>query len=393
MKNKMRIVITSGFRWNYFQWFLLGFHELENRGLIKLDYSLPLASRILLSSSNKLIIRIADKCRRIFEPDSYNMDGYILYYDNGKKIKKTFTIDSADAPYLFDSKKLNKVDIYFKMQCPIDLKLAGFYITDLIMIPWCDHEHEDCGIKLTERGKRKTISLDGKNNIRPLMVGPRQLSKGTSYDCLKAGYDNYLKGRNIEKAKNIMCDFGNALGPKPEANPIPDYDWEADIMGFYGESVNHPNEKRENVAKYIARLNSSDARVISTANADSHIVENKNLIIPLEKFCKHIAAFKYNANVSGYRLSMPSRFIESFMVGTSVITDKLAIKWYKPFDTEVVETVPMGYLPMNKVDWKQFQKDLNNLPSVDPSQVIKAFEEKWSPKVVAQYIIDTVKES
>ena len=254
------------------------------------------------------------------------MDGYILYYDNGKKIKKTFTIDSADAPYLFDSKKLNKVDIYFKMQCPIDLKLAGFYITDLIMIPWCDHEHEDCGLKLTERGKRKTISLDGKNNIRPLMVGPRQLSKGTSYDCLKAGYDNYLKGRNIEKAKNIMCYFGNALGPKPEANPIPDYDWEADIMGFYGESVNHPNEKRENVAKYIARLNSSDARVISTANADSHIVENKNLIIPLEKFCKHIAAFKYNANVSGYRLSMPSRFIESFMVGTSVITDKLAIK-------------------------------------------------------------------
>ena len=75
------------------------------------------------------------------------------------------------------------------------------------------------------------------------------------------------------------------------------------------------------------------------------------------------------------------------------LTDKLAIKWYKPFDTEVVETVPMGYLPMNKVDWKQFQKDLNNLPSVDPSQVIKAFEEKWSPKVVAQYIIDTVKES
>ena len=87
MKNKMRIVITSGFRWNYFQWFLLGFHELENRGLIKLDYSLPLASRILLSSSNKLIIRIADKCRRIFEPDSYNMDIFYIM-TTVKKLKR-----------------------------------------------------------------------------------------------------------------------------------------------------------------------------------------------------------------------------------------------------------------------------------------------------------------
>lgn len=96
-------------------------------------------------------------------------------------------------------------------------------------------------------------------------------------------------------------------------------------------------------------------------------------------------------NVSGYRMSIPNRFIESFMVGTGIVTDKLAVKWYKPFNEEVYETVPMGYLPMNQVDWRKFEFDMNHLPSLDSKKVVEAFEDKWSPMVVAQYIIDTVK--
>ena len=95
-------------------------------------------------------------------------------------------------------------------------------------------------------------------------------------------------------------------------------------------------------------------------------------------------------NVSGYVMSMPSRFIESFLVGTAVLTDKLSVKWYKPFDVEVVETVPMGYLPMERVDWQQFQQDLQHLPQVSAEQVVQAYETKWAPDVVARYIIDTV---
>ena len=160
---------------------------------------------------------------------------------------------------------------------------------------------------------------------------------------------------------------------------------------YFKNEISHPNEKRAKAADIISKIDNCDARVISSRNAESAIVENTDLIVPLSEFCKHVARFKWNLNISGYRMSIPNRFIESFMVGTGIITDKLAVKWYRSFEQEVVETSPMGYLPMDKVDWKQFKKDLEDLPQINPNQVLESFERKWSPKAVAQYIIDTVK--
>lgn len=390
MKDRTEVVITSGYRWSYFQWFLLGFYQLEEKEKIDLKFKLPLSSFLLTKLSNDFSIRVADKLRRAFEKDSYNMDGYIVYRENGKKVKKTFSIDSADAPYLFDKEKLDKSNVYFKMQCPLDLDKDGFALTERIVIPWLDHNHVDKNLKLTDRGARRAIRID-KEKIKPLMLGPRQLSRGNSYQKLQRGYNNYIKEQEKNKSKKLMCYFGNALGPKVEKNPIPDFDWEGDIMGYFKDEISHPNEKRAKVAEIISKIDDCDARVISNKNADSRIVERAELIIPLDRFCKHIAQFKWNVNVSGYRMSIPNRFIESFMVGTGIVTDKLAVKWYKPFNEEVYETVPMGYLPMSQVDWSKFEFDMKHLPRLNSEKVVEAFEGKWAPMVVAQYIIDTVK--
>lgn len=390
MKDRTEVVITSGYRWSYFQWFLLGFYQLEEKEKIDLKFKLPLSSFLLTKLSNDFSIRVADKLRRAFEKDSYNMDGYIVYRENGKKVKKTFSIDSADAPYLFDKEKLDKSNVYFKMQCPLDLDKDGFALTERIVIPWLDHNHVDKNLKLTDRGTRRAIRID-KEKIKPLMLGPRQLSRGNSYQKLQRGYNNYIKEQEKNKSKKLMCYFGNALGPKVEKNPIPDFDWEGDIMGYFKDEISHPNEKRAKVAEIISKIDDCDARVISNKNADSRIVERAELIIPLDRFCKHIAQFKWNVNVSGYRMSIPNRFIESFMVGTGIVTDKLAVKWYKPFNEEVYETVPMGYLPMSQVDWSKFEFDMKHLPRLNSEKVVEAFEGKWAPMVVAQYIIDTVK--
>ena len=131
-----------------------------------------------------------------------------------------------------------------------------------------------------------------------------------------------------------------------------------------------------------------DARVICDNYSDIKAAKREDLEIPLGKFCDHIAKFEYNVNVSGYRMSIPNRFMESFIVGTAILTDKLAIKWYAPFDEEVVETVEMGYLPNSEVDWERFKQDLENLPTVDKQQVLYRFEEKWAPRKVAKYIIE-----
>ena len=56
----------------------------------------------------------------------------------------------------------------------------------------------------------------------------------------------------------------------------------------------------------------------------------------------------------------------------------------------MIETVRMGYELDADVDWECVLQDLQNAPESDPSNVRAAFERKWKPNVVAQYIVDTV---
>lgn len=392
MKAKKPIVIiTYATRWSYFQWFLLGLYELEKAGKIKLRFKLSPTSYI---RSNRYTYKIGQKLK-IFKADSYNMYGYVKFDKNN--IKK-FCIDSADAPYLFHSKDLDNVDCYFKMQCPIDLDKDGFALTDKVIVPWLDHLHveEKKSVFIAKaKGERRRCNNFKKNlhKIKPLMIGARRLSDGISYHQLKKGYENYLKDRNINKTKKVMCYFGDTKGPVATKNVIkPDYDSESDIMGFYAQEFSHPNEKRARVAEIVGSFgNDYDARVIRNGNSDSNQQKNKDLIIPLKDFCEHISKFQYNCNVSGYRLSIPNRFIESFIVGTGIITDKLSVKWYLPFDKyEVIETVKMGYYKIDSIDWEKFTEDVKNIKTSNPQKVVSCFEEKWKPIKVAEYMLNEI---
>lgn len=392
---KTVLYIESGHRWNYFQWFLLGFYELRKCEQLELRFKIPIYNQVLAFSNKKTILKIANKFRKFFGKDSYLLKGTIKYPDG---VKKRFVIDSADSPYLFSSKDLEECDVYFKLQCPANLDTDGFYLTDTIKIPWLDHAYKDSSIKgLTNIGERKKCENFEvyRHKIKPLMVGPRALAeRGFSYKSLKKGYENYINNQTKNKSKYVMCYFGNSLGPVPSKNVInPDYDWEADILGFFGSQISHPNEKRAIVAQYINELENSDARIISEFNSDNGKIEHKDLVIPLEDFCKFVSSFEYNVNVSGYRLSMPNRFIESIMVGTAVLTDKLHIKWYKPFGEEVVETEEMGYLPNQNVNWERFKNDLINLKHPNPVKIIENYENNWKPVVVAKYILKTAYDS
>lgn len=55
MNSETKVVITSGYRWSYFQWFLLGLYELEKQGEISLELKLPLGSHILSKLSNEFM--------------------------------------------------------------------------------------------------------------------------------------------------------------------------------------------------------------------------------------------------------------------------------------------------------------------------------------------------
>ena len=397
MKTKIpKIVITRmSPRWSYFQFFLLGLYELEKKNKIILKFKCDIIFKLSTFFPDTKIVRgIVKVLNSIFNKDSYNMEGFIEV----NNAKKYFCIDSADSPFLFDSTALNMVDIYFKMQCPKEFQKEGFKLTDSITIPWCDHQHEDERItKLTARGPRKPLlNLQTNiNKIRPLVVGFRRLASFNSYSSLKKGYEHYRNNITNSATKRMMCYFGNAQGPRPEKNITkPDWDWEGDIMGTYAQKIEHPNVKRAKISQLIkAKGPSFDARIISDHFSDEKKLKRENLIVPIENFCTFISQFEYNINISGYRMSIPNRFIESFIAGTAIFTDKLAVKWYRPFDDEVVETVQMGYLKDSEIDWNAVEKDINNLPDISKEHILKLFNKKWAPIKVAEYIVSSLVET
>lgn len=296
--------------------------------------------------------------------------GYLLRNEK----KQNFCYDTADTPYYFDIKILNSDVVYFKAQCPNSITKEGFEITPEVKIPY----HPEV--------------LKNLDKIYPSMLGPGSSTYNMfSYKTLLDGYRTMFVDK-VEKKGTLMCYFGSNRGPEPKFSYFPDFYFkENPIMSFFGEKVNHPNEKRGIAAKLLNEMGIGfEGRIVREFNDnDSESKYNKDAFISLIDYPKHISNYKYNLNISGYRKSIPYRFIYSFCVGTAIITDKLFVKWFQPFEKEVIETVDMGYLPKQDVDWGQFKNDIANLPEIKPQEIILAFEKKWAPKVFANYIVNT----
>lgn len=375
-----KIVITSLPKHSYFEWFLLGFYELERQGKLELRIRVDWTRTVAKYTSSKYV---NGTIKRIFRlSDRYNCEGFMSY--QGKKVK--FCIDCSDAPTSFDSQLLNDVVCYFKMQCPNTLTEKGFEIGPGMVTPWIDVAHEN------DFKKPQVLLEDIKHlqqKVKPLMVGPRMLSWGISYRALRKSYDSYTQNMTNAATKKLMCYFGNALGPKPAKIGDVYYCDFTDVT-HYAPGFTSPNEKRKVAFDMMREMGDAcDARLISDGKPGDPPT-HPEMFIPRDEFCKHISNFEYNLNISGKLMSIPNRFVESFMVGTAIVTDKLSVKWYKPFGCEVVETVPMGYLPMEGVDWEQFINNISNLPHVDKKDILHEYDTKWKPDVVAQYMLNEI---
>lgn len=395
-KTSVPLVVVTDLsnRIQYYQWFIYGLQLLAKEGKIKLKFKVPISQRLLLVNNSTFFVRCQNKLKRIVggqvehKTKAY-FRGYVL---NGNR-KRYFCLDSADSPNMFSGKLLKACDVYFKLQCPKNFSDKGFLIGNQY-IPFFDSEFEDSADEGKQKAKRKLCPEIYKyqQKIKPLMIGPRSMGRTCSFKELDAAYHNLLLARNVKQTGKAMCYFGNAAGPVPTKNVVdPDWDWESDILGYFGDKMNHPNEKRAKVADIMQSLGDGyDARVINRGNSDIGVVGNKKLIIPLKDFSKHVAKFQYNVNISGYRMSIPARFIDSFVCGTAIATDNLHVKWYQPFGDEVTEIGEMGYLPDDDVDYGHVKERLEELKPVSKDYVIERYEKYWAPDKVAQYMVDTI---
>lgn len=402
MKRINRIVIEDGGNWTYYQWFLLGLYRLSDEFGYKVEARVPASEwgYFHLSARTRVArVGLRTISNAFGKPLDFCCYMRVEYADGSIK---RLALDMQDSPYMFSLRGLRTVDAYFKMQCPVDLDANAYELAPGIEIPWSTTEHADGSADPHDgNGPRGLIDLGPyRSRIYPIMIGPRRLAGSCTRGDLEAGYQNYLASRGRDKQGVIMCYFGNSEGPVPSAVPDPgqlDVNSESQIMALYNGRIEHPNVKRAKVANIIGALGEGyDARVIHRGNSDSGrsgIVQG--LAIPLEDFCRHISQFSYNFNVSGYRKSIPNRFIESFIVDTAIMTDKLSIRWYLPFEDEVVQTAEMGYLLDDCVDWPRVERDIRELsPTPDLAEKVRdSFERKWSPDAVAHYMLDVLDQS
>lgn len=369
---------------SYFQWFLLGLYMLRDRGEIKLKFRISFIDRLCLFFFDSKWI--AGTVRRLINLKKYNLRYNLIGEVIDSNRKATFVIDSKDSPFVFTLSDLEHCDAYFKNQCPKEFNKEGFKIANGIILPWQDVHMGDNDSPYKYVARKVAYKIyDLRHKIYAGMVGPRRMGWSLRSKRLYNEYETKFSHYSGER-KKLTAYFGSANYPKMTKElECFDFDWESNLMA-YMKGHSHPNEKRVIATEILNHLGTEyEGRLIQDKNG---IVHNE-LVIPLEKFGEYISHFQYNLNISGFRLSIPNRFIESFMVGTCIVTDKLSVKWFKPFEHEVIETVTMGYEKDKDVDWAQFKNDMVNLPDTDRDLVKKSFLEKWAPYKFAEYVINT----
>ena len=350
--------------YTYFQWFLVGLYKHELRGSFNVEFKLdPYYSVfyfILPQFFQKLFYKYLHKY--FYKNEMPIMRGW--YEFEGKK--QSFCYETNDSPFWFSECDLENVNIYFKAQHPIEFNENGFQLSNKLVIKY-----------------PKTF-FKYLYKVRPSMLGPRILCVGITKKTLLKAYDNYINSGITTKSRFLMAYFGTDKFPNKliESKNEIDYNDEASLMFHFKNSLSHPNIKRGILHKYLYQ---------KSPEVDSRLISSGSPSISLSEFQKHVAQFKYNLNVSGFRMSIPNRFIDSFSVGTCIVTDKLKIKWYKPFTSEVVEFDELGYLDDDEIDWPKIFYTLDNLIEPNSKEIIDIFKNYWSPDAFISYIINELK--
>jgi hypothetical protein len=161
----------------------------------------------------------------------------------------------------------------------------------------------------------------------------------------------------------------------------------------------HPNLKRGNFVRYLRSLVSSEVVARLVHSADSSLIGSA--LNDDADYADVVASAAFNVNVSGLSLSLPFRFIDSFMLGTAVATDNLSIHWYQPFDSEeVVELGTMGYELNEDVNWPDIENRLRHLVDSDPAHdaqraahILDRYQKLWSPEALARYVMQSCEEA
>ena len=350
---------------DYFEWFIFGLQWLHDAG--EIEFTLRTTTT---TPPFRLHAKAAPAVRRVFPGlmDALSRgSGAILTGQvevAGKK--QRFVLDLADSPYLFQVDLLLENYLYFKAQCPTTFDARGFPIAVDAFVPY----HPDV--------------LSYQHRIRPAMLG-RPLSRTLNQRQNNRILESWRQAGRGVKDLALFAYFGTDTG----LNHGP----EGVVMQRFGDKVSHPNLKRGLLVEGMrARYpRQADARILTTEHA-----ARRGVKISDARYPQAVGRTWHNINISGFRRSLPFRFIDSFLTGASVPADALALRWYEPFEmgTEVTDLGPLGYEREDAVDWPHVWQTLDRLHD-EPlavrqerqARINERFERFWHPRSFARYLV------
>ena len=362
----------------YYDWLFTGLEILHEQGRLEVRYEGHPWDKLL-----RLHPRVMDVVRRVSSSliDFVSPIDYVCMtgrVEQGDKVV-TFALDVADAPFNYSMGLLETVDLYFKCQCPIRFESEGFPLNKHVRIPY----HPDV--------------FTFQHKIRPAMLGRplgRSMSLRRNLPVLRQWE---TASANCSKDIRLFASFASDQGvaARDADSPLPaphNYESETTLLARWGNRVHHPNLKRERVVQMLRSMDKSDinARIWRSTN----LSVKGDMLSPAE-YLHMLVRSMITVNVSGFRRSMPFRFMDAFLTGGAVATDTLAVRWYREFEKEVeiFEIGDLGYEREEDVDWNGVKRRLQELyewagrSKDNPKAVQALYKKKWSPQVFASYVI------
>ncbi len=349
----------------YFDWLVTGFGLLQQQGKLDLRLKLPAAKAALSHRYVRWGAKaIAPEMVKRINGTMWWLEGEIDY--GGKRA--SFVFDVTDHGNSYAEHLLPHCHRYFKCQLP-DSFPQPQKICSNISRPM------------------PAAAIEFAHKIKPAMLG-RPLSRALDVRKNIKLLSDWESKASAKKSTRILAYFGGDSDPESTSR----------LKDFQGQ-YQHPNVKRGRLVKCLRGFPADrvDARLVHSQ--DSSLLGPE--LSDDESYAKKVASAAYNVNISGLSLSLPFRFIDSFLLGTAVLTDTLGIHWYEPFDAEeVIELGAMGYELEGEVDWQniesRLQQYINSDSSNDEARFLflrERYQRLWSPQALAQYVLNSCEQS
>lgn len=345
----MRIeIINFPYRnYSYTQWLLFGFFSLEKEKT--------------LSINKPRFFKLKKKLFKIINKGS---DDYFFVFDVIRKKKRTRVVyDFSDTPFLFNEKWLEDCDFYFKAQFPKGLESGFFSVEDLFEYRY------------------PYFVMRNKNKIKPSLIGIRNLGNNIDFDKMRKKYISIIKSSTMNK--NIKDKFFIYFGSDQYDERVfkDNYYDEGFFYSKLSDKKSHPNEFRGDVVRWF-QSNKNSCCYLGSESIGNYI--------SLPEYHSKLSRYHYNINVSGFRYSIPNRFMDSFITNTRVLTDNLYIKWYVDFSDYVYEYGEVGYKKQSDLDKKSIYKRIECADKYfeeRDNNINKFFNDYLSPKAFAKYVL------